>query len=111
MSCPPEPLLHVVREGGRTTARFARPTSLTEEAAEAAGRELAALLEHPSPPHLTLDLGAVEFLASLALAKFLALNVRVRARGGRLALTNLRPDVRRVFAVTRLDTVLDIRAA
>jgi anti-anti-sigma factor len=53
----------------------------------------------------------VVVVSSAALGKLLGLNRTVRAAEGWLALVNLTPGVRRVFRLTCLDTVLDVRAA
>ena len=87
-----------------------RCRSLTEADAEAFDRELAAF-RAAANPGLALDLSAVEFLTSMALSRFVVLDRELRAGGGRLSLVNLRPAVRRVFAVSRLDAVLDVQAA
>ena len=104
----PPTLLRVTEEHGRTTARFADCKSLNEDNAEAVARELGALVTGRDRPLLTLDLGQIDFLTSVVLGKFVALNGKVRATGGRLDLVNLTPTVRQVFAVTRLDRVLNI---
>ncbi len=65
----------------------------------------------PVAPGLVLDLSAVEFVSSTALARFLRLDREVRAGGGRLSLVNVRPAVFRVFVVSRLDRVLDVSVA
>jgi anti-anti-sigma factor len=104
-------LLVVTEEAGLTTARFARPTSLTEEKAAAVAAEFAALVEGLVRPDVTLDLGAVEFLASMGLTMLIRLDGAVRAAGGRLTLVNPPPCVREVLAVTRLDRVLRVAAA
>ena len=105
---PHGPVLRVSAADGRTAA-FARPTHLTEEKAAAVGGEYEALLAGPAP-HLTLDLGAVEFVSSVGLAQLLTLSRRARTAGGSLRLTNLRQPVRQVFLMSRLDRVLDIDA-
>jgi anti-anti-sigma factor len=87
-----------------------RRTSLTEADAEAIDREFAALTGAASP-HLALDLVAVEFLSSTALTRFIRLDRELKGRGGRLTLVNVRPAVRQVFAVTRLDRLLDVRGS
>ncbi len=89
-----------------TPAHRVRQSRLTEETAAALDRDLAAL---DPGPDLVLDLSLVEFLSSMALARFVALDRAARAAGGRLTLLNVRPLVRQVLAVTRLDTVLDVR--
>jgi anti-anti-sigma factor len=107
----PAPLLRVTEEEGLTAARFAPNTRLTEENAADLGRALALLVAGRPSPRVALDLGAVEFLSSVALAALVVLHKRVRGAGGHLSLVNPQPHVRRVLQVCRLDRVLDIRAA
>lgn len=101
--------LHVVEEEGRITVRFPANTTLSEANAEDFSRELSALTERDRP-HLLVDLGGVTMLTSIILAKFISLNSRVRAAGGRLILANPTPVVHQVFKVSRLDTILELRA-
>jgi anti-anti-sigma factor len=105
---PTDFLLHVVEEEGRATVRFPENTALSEANAEELARELAVLAARQA--HLMVDLATVTMLTSIILAKFIALNGRVRAAGGRLTLFNPNPTVRQVFKVTRLDTILDVKA-
>jgi anti-anti-sigma factor len=107
-SNPTEFPLHVVEEAGRVTVRFPAGTTLGQDNAEEFGRELFALAEGKERPHLLVDLDGVAMLTSLMLAKFMALNNRVRGQGGRLTLFNPNSVVRQVFKVTRLDTVLEV---
>lgn len=100
---------HVAEDGDGTTVYFPAGTALTDAHVEAIGRH--PLAGGRDQVALTLDLGAVSALSSGALGKLLALNRAVRAAGGRLALVNPTPTVRRVFKLTRLDTVLDVRDA
>ena len=104
-------LLRVSEENGRTLARLTNCTTLTGANSEELGRQLTALVEGREAPQLTLDLRDIDLLTSMALAKIISLNGRLRARGGRLTLVNLKPVVRQVFAVTKLDRVLDVRDA
>ena len=104
-------VISVTEAGDRTAVRFTAGTALTEANVEAVGQRLAALVAGRTRPHLTLDLGGVTMLTSVALGKFVSLNGKVRGAGGRLTLTNPTPTVRQVFRVTRLDTVLDVRTA
>jgi anti-sigma B factor antagonist len=83
--------------------------SLDESNAEAVGKELAGLVARLGGRPLELDLGQVEFLASLGLAELIALYKQVHAAGGRLRLRNVRPDVYEVFVNTRLTSLLDVR--
>ncbi len=91
-------------------AHLVSRSTLTEADADGFDRELADL-RAAATPDLVLDLSAVEFLSSMALSRFLALDRELRAGGGRLTLVNLRPTVLKVFTVTRLDRVLDVRPA
>jgi anti-anti-sigma factor len=108
---PFAPLLRVTEEDGRTAVRFAAGTALNEANAEAIGARLTALAEERPGRHLALDLSGVPMLTSVVLGKFIRLNGRLRAGGGRLVLVNPTPTVRQVFRATRLDTILDVRAA
>lgn len=71
-------------------------------------RELQELTDGTDVRHLLLDFSNVEYLGSLELGTLITLHNRARAAGGRLTLFNLSPQLFRVFAVTRLDTLLEI---
>jgi anti-anti-sigma factor len=71
-------------------------------------RELGAVTAGTAPQHLLLDFTHVEYLNSMELGTLVTLHKRVEAAGGRLTLFNLSADVFRLFAITRLDTFLDI---
>ena len=105
----PSPPLRVTDEGGQTTVCFAELPALTEDNVTAVGDALTALIESRDRQDYVFDLAAVGFLTSIVLSKFITLNGRVRARGGRLTLVNLRPTIRKVFTISRLDSVLNIR--
>jgi anti-anti-sigma factor len=100
--------LQVVEEEGRVTVRFPANTALSEANVEEMSCQLTGLLDRVRQRQLVLDLGTVNTLTSMILAKFIALNGRVRACGGRLTLLNPTPVVREVFQITRLDTVLEV---
>ena len=105
---PTRPLFQVSEGEDGTTVRLPAGTVLTDGHVEAIGRHPLAAGRGDRP--LTLDLAGVDALSSAALGKLLALNLMVRATGGRLALTNPSAAVRRVFRIARLDALLDIRA-
>ena len=62
-----EPRLEIVVRSGRTHARFAGPTSLTEYHAEAVNRQFSRLTDGQIPPHVLLDLGKVGDIAEVSL--------------------------------------------
>jgi stage II sporulation protein AA (anti-sigma F factor antagonist) len=64
--------------------------------------ELLAAYERSAAVHAVLDLQGVTFLSSAGFRPFLSLQRRVRARGGRLVLCRLGPEVEEVLSVTRL---------
>jgi stage II sporulation protein AA (anti-sigma F factor antagonist) len=57
---------------------------------------------------VVLDLADVRFVDSVGLTRLVALHRRLVADGGRLVFRHLQPNVRRVFAVTELDTFFQV---
>lgn len=101
-----EPTLDVTAASDGTVARLTGCARVTAENAAAVGRQLARLADRAGAGRVLLDLGEVEYLSNMGLVELLLLGTRLRRRGGRLAVTNLRPFVRDVLAVTRMDAVL-----
>ena len=83
-------------------------TDLNEINVHTISEELFAWVKGKAQPQLRLDLGAVRFLTSTALGKFVSLHRHVKAAGGRLVLTNVTDLVREIFEVSRLDQVLNL---
>ncbi|HJZ58491.1 MAG TPA: STAS domain-containing protein [Gemmataceae bacterium] len=109
---PQEPaglVLQITDGGDCVTVRLPGCTSLTEVNVEEIGRQLAGLIAVRDRLHLSLDLAGIDYLTSVALAKFLSLHAKLHSSGGRLSLVNLKPTIREVFTVTQLDRVLDVR--
>ncbi len=69
------------------------------------------LADEPGGADLLLDFANVEYVSSTALGFLIRLHKKLEADGRRLAIANLDPQVREVFAVTKLDTYLDLRGA
>lgn len=61
------------------------------------------------PRELVLDLEGLEYIDSSGLGFLVTLHERMERGGQRLLLCNLRSHVARVFKITRLDQILDIR--
>jgi anti-anti-sigma factor len=99
-----------VRADGPVTVATLTEASLDHLTAESVGDELIALARGLGRAELRLDFDRVEYLCSTALGKLIYLNKSLVAGGGRLALVNLDPDLYEVFSLTRLTTVLDVRA-
>ena len=95
----------VTRElgGGGVLVAFAEETALdatTTDALRAALGEVGEGYEH-----VVVDFGNVGFLDSSALGAFVALLRRLTQKGGSLRIAALRPSVKMIFEVTRLDRV------
>jgi anti-anti-sigma factor len=105
--CPEET---VPLEG--TVIHFAgRNVSLDEVNVEGLRGQLLALAEEPGPANVILDFRNVGYVSSLALDTLVTLRNKLRAVGRRVSLRNLSPQVYEVFAVTRMDQLLDARPA
>jgi len=81
---------------------------LDESNIQELGRELFSLVEE-GQAKLLLNFSNVEFLSSAALGKLITLDKRVKAASGQLKLTNIRPEIYEVFAITRLNKLFDIQ--
>ena len=73
------------------------------------GEELLELLEDENSEDMVVDFENVSFFSSAAINKLIVLEKHVRARGGEIRLTNLRPEVRDLFSYTHLDQVFKIQ--
>lgn len=102
------PVLEVETLDDVTVARL-NTTCLGEWDAESLGKQLFSLAEHLGRRKLHLDLGAVEYLTSTALGKFITLNKKVRSEGGELSFRNVCQPLYELFTLTRLTSVLDVR--
>jgi anti-anti-sigma factor len=97
--------------GDRNVVRFTgRRVMLDEQNAAAVGEPLLALVEGLQAVRLLLDFGNVAYLSSSALGLLLRLRKALHARGGRLTLCHLGPQVYEVFEVTKLHTLFDIQS-
>jgi anti-sigma B factor antagonist len=67
------------------------------------------LVEKDRRGKLLLNFSSVEFLSSAALGKLITLDKRVKAHGGLLKLSNIRPEIFEVFAITKLNRLFDIK--
>lgn len=73
------------------------------------GDELFGLVERDGSRKLLLNFTEVEFLSSAALNKLIILDKKMKAAGGQLKLSNLRPEIYEIFVITRLTQLFDIR--
>jgi anti-anti-sigma factor len=105
MNTQPKPLAEV---GPPTDQAAPRERGEVREAA----RRLARQLDPPAASAgVRLDLGSIESVGSEELGALVMLNRKVRQAGGRLSLVDVRPRVAELLALTRLDTIFDVRRA
>ncbi|MCX7016180.1 MAG: STAS domain-containing protein [Candidatus Sumerlaeota bacterium] len=75
--------------------------------AEALGKALEPLAAQEAP-RIALDLRYVDFIGSRALAVLMQAHGEIAKRKGLLLLGNLRPEVARIFEISRLGSLLHI---
>jgi anti-anti-sigma factor len=101
--------LGISEVGDVTVVRFNDRKILDETAIQELGQELFALVEEDNRSCLLLSFVGVEFLSSAALGKLIAFDSKVKNRGGRLKLSNIRPQIYEVFRITQLHLRFDIK--
>jgi anti-sigma B factor antagonist len=92
-----------------TVVRFVDRKILDAVNIQELGDELFALVEQDHRKRLVLNFSRVEFLSSSALNKLIVLDKKIKMHGGGLRLCCLRPEIKEVFSITRLDQLFDIR--
>jgi len=101
--------LEVNEVGEVAVVRFVDRKILDETAIQELGRELFQLVEEEGHRNILLNFSTVEFLSSAALGKLITLDKKVKANQGKLKLSNIRPEIYEVFAITRLNRLFDIK--
>ena len=101
--------LQVSDVGDVTVVRFVDRKILDEANIQELGQELFRLVEQDGKSTLLLNFANVEFLSSSALGKLITLDRKVKSRSGRLKLSNIRPEIYEVFAITKLNKLFDIK--
>ena len=67
------------------------------------GHALTALIGAKERPKMLLDFTHVEYLSSAALGMLINVNERIKQRNGQLRLANIRPQIKEVFDITKLN--------
>jgi anti-sigma B factor antagonist len=101
--------LQVSTVGDVTVVRFVDRKILDEANIQELGQELFQLVEEAGRKNLLLNFSSVEFLSSAALGKLITLDKKVKAHSGKLKLSNIRPEIYEVFAITKLNKLFDIK--
>jgi len=101
--------LEVNEVGDVTVVRFRDPKIIEDINIQELSQELFRLVEVERRAKLLLNFSSVDFLSSAALGKLITLEKKVKENGGTLKLSNIRPEIFEVFAITKLNRLFDIR--
>jgi anti-sigma B factor antagonist len=101
--------LDINEVGDVTVVRFRDHKIVEDVNIQELGLEMFHLVEKDRRGKLLLNFSSVEFLSSAALGKLITLDKRVKAHGGLLKLSNIRPEIYEVFAITKLNRLFDIK--
>jgi anti-sigma B factor antagonist len=101
--------LETSEKNGVTVVRFVDRKILDESNIQQLGNELFRLVEEEKKTKIILNFTNVEFLSSGALGKLITLDKKVKANSGVLKLSNIRPEIYEVFAITKLNKLFDIK--
>lgn len=101
--------LDVDEVGDVTVVRFRDQKIIEDINIQELGHEMFRLVEVENRKKLLLNFSAVDFLSSAALGKLITLDKKMKAHGGVLKLSNIRPEIYEVFAITKLNRLFDIK--
>ena len=97
--------INIVNEGNTITAVF--DGRLDTVAAQQVADTLDPLLQH-ADSNIILDCEKMPFISSSGLRIFLKIRKEVAAKGGKMCLKHVCPDVQQVFKMTKLDDIFEI---
>jgi anti-sigma B factor antagonist len=100
--------LEVGKKGDVILVRLGKHRVLDEQTVNKISDELLGVADRPDCHRLLLDLSGVTQLSSAMLAKLVQLHKKMVSKGEKLRLCGLNPQLRSVFATTRLDWLFDI---
>lgn len=101
--------IQIAESNGVTVVKFVDRKILDEVNIQELGQELFKLVVHDDCKKIILNFTNVEFLSSAALGKLITFEKRTKKNSARLLLTNIRPDIYEVFAITKLNKLFDIK--
>jgi anti-anti-sigma factor len=101
--------IKVTDSGKVTVVTFNDSKIIDEVEIQEFGQELYDLVEREGRKKIILNFGNVEFLSSAALGKLIGFDKRVKQHGAELILSNIRPEIYEVFAITKLTKLFVIK--
>lgn len=81
---------------------------LDTEAVDTISQELLALVPRDNPVKLLVDFSRVDFMGSSLLGTLIRLSMRAAENHGALKICSLNPSIRKMFALVKLDLILDV---
>jgi len=101
--------LEVEESGDVTIVQFIDRKILDEQNIQKIGEDLFSLVDELGRRKILLNFSNVEYLSSAALGKFITLNKKVQAAGGKLILCKIDPNIYEVFEITKLNKLFNIQ--
>src|SRR5947199_9150188 len=101
--------LEVEESGDVTIVQFIDRKILDEQNIQKIGEDLFSLVDEMGRRKVLLNFSNVEYLSSAALGKFITLNKKLQAAGGKLILCNIDPNIYEVFEITNLNKLFNIQ--
>lgn len=101
--------LEVTEVGDVTVIRFRDRKIVEDINIQELGSEMFQLVDVENRDKLLLNFSSVDFLSSAALGKLITLDKKMKAHGGVLKLSNIRPEIFEVFTITKLNRLFDIK--
>jgi len=98
----------IKNEGSITVIEIQEPDILDEVLINGLFEALCAILERNRPQHLVVSFAPVQHLSSMALGMLVRLQKRAGDARATLKLCDIKPFLRQVFQITKLDKVLSI---
>ena len=99
--------LSVSTDGDLSVVRF-NAESLRNASVMEVGEELSAVAAEDACRKLVLNLCDIDFLFSDTLGRIVTAHDIMKRKGGKLSLCEVRPPIREVLTVTKLDTILEV---
>ena len=101
--------MEVEDNGEITIVNFIDRKILDEQNIQKIGEDLFSLVDELGRKKIQLNFSNVEYLSSAALGKFITLNKKVQASGGKLVMCNITEDIYEVFEITKLNKLFNIQ--
>ena len=100
--------LKVSKLGAITQVEFVDRNILDESNIQQIGDELNTIIDEVPTPKVLIRFANVEHLSSAALGALITVNNRVKGKDGELRLSEIDPQIREVFKITKLDKIFQI---